>query len=131
MRRAIATAAASGAVLVSAGGAGASSAACPDTLTWHSTRYTSVAVRAHVPVGRRLGKGTLASSCRTTQTGGGYGVAWPARAPGAAVLRVVRAVDGVRPNVAITIAGTKPSLYVSRTPPTSAERRVLRRLRGG
>jgi hypothetical protein len=131
MRRVIAIAAALGAVLA-AGAGPASGTACPDKVGWHATSYKGVVTHAHIPLGRRLGKGTIASSCRTTHTttpGGGYAVR-PAREPDVVVKRVVYAVDGLRPQVAVAIAGPKPTLYVSSTPATSGELRVLRRLRG-
>jgi hypothetical protein len=130
MRRAIVTAAASAAVLLGFAAAGpASGAGCPDVVTWRATSYKSVATRGDLPLGRMLGKGTLRSSCRTTNSttgGGARGVA-----PGITVKRRLYAVDGLRPQVAVAIAGRRPSLYVARTPATSSELRVLRRLRRG
>jgi len=130
MRRAIATAAALGAVLLAFPAAGpASDSRCPNVVTWHATSYKAVATRGDLPLGRMLGKGTLRSSCRTTNsttTGGARGAA-----PGITVKRRLYAVDGLRPQVAVAAAGRRPALYVSRTPATAPELRVLRRLRGG
>jgi hypothetical protein len=130
MRRAIATAAALGAVLLVLPAAGpASGAGCPNVVIWHATSYKAVATRGDLPLGRVLGKGTLRSSCRTTNgatTGGARGAA-----PGVTVRRRLHAVDGLRPQVAVATAGRRPGLYVSRTPATSSELRVLRRLRRG
>jgi hypothetical protein len=130
MRRAIATAAALGAVLLVLPAAGpASGGGCPNVVTWRATSYKAVATRGDIPLGRMLGKGTLRSSCRTTNgtaTGGGRGAA-----PAITLKRRLYAVDGLRPQVAVAIAGRRPSLYVSRTPATSSELRLLRRLRRG
>ena len=130
MRRAIATAAALGAVLLVFPASGpASGGGCPNVVTWRATTYKAVATRGDLPLGRILGKGTLRSSCRTTNsttTGGARGAA-----PGITVKRRLYAVDGLRPQVAVATAGRRPSLYVSRTPATSSELHVLRRLRRG
>jgi hypothetical protein len=130
MRRAIATAAVLGAVVLVLPAAGpASGGPCANVVTWHATSYKAVATRGDLPLGRMLGKGTVRSSCRTTNSttaGGARGAA-----PGAAVKRRLYAVAGLRPQVAVAIAGRRPSLYVSRTRATSSELRVLRRLRRG
>jgi hypothetical protein len=130
MRRATATAAALGAVLLLFPAAGpATGGRCPDVVAWRATSYKAVATHADLPLGRMLGKGTLRSSCRTTNgvtTGGERGAA-----PGITVKRRLYAVDGLRPRVAVATPGRRPALYVSRTPATASELRVLRRLRGG
>jgi hypothetical protein len=129
MRRAIATAAALGAVLVASAGAAPASdgAACPNVVTWRATAYKSVATRGEIPLGRLLGKGRLRSSCRETNSAAGG-----ARTAAADIVlrRRLYAVDGLRPQLAVATTGGRPSLYVSRTPATAAELRVLRRLRG-
>jgi hypothetical protein len=128
MRRAIATAAALGAVLVASAGAGpASGAGCPDVVTWRATSYKSVATQGEVPLGRMLGKGRVRSTCRETNTTAGGA---RAGAASGVVLRRLYAVDGLRPQVAVATAGRRARLYVSRTPATAAELGVLRRLRG-
>jgi hypothetical protein len=98
-------------------------------VAWHATSYKAVATRGDLPLGRMLGRGTLRSSCRTTNgvtTGDARGAA-----PGITVRRRLYAVDGLRPQVAVATSGRRPGLYVSHTPATSSELRVLRRLRGG
>ena len=131
MRRAMASVAAVGALLVLSAAAGAAGgAACPDRVSWHGTSYRSVTTHREIPLGRRLGKGTLTSTCRTTRTGGGYALAGGSSRADETVQRVVHAVDGLRPSVAVAIAGRRPALFVSRTPATGDEVRVLRRLRG-
>jgi hypothetical protein len=122
MRRAIVIVAALGAVLLTAPGAPArDTIACGTKLTWNRTAYKQAATHGEIPLGRRLGKGTIFSTCRTTRTA----------PPGTQVKRVVYAVDGVRTSVAIAIGGPKPHLYVSARPATADELRVLRRIRGG
>ena len=135
MRRAIAIAALGIALAAVAGPA--SGAVCPNRLTWHKTAYRSVATHASIPVGSRLGKGTVVNTCATTHTstppapGGGYGAAAANGEPGVPIKRVVYAVDGLRPQVAIVVKSRRPALYVSQTKATAAELAILRRLRGG
>jgi hypothetical protein len=130
MRRVIVTAAALGAVLLVFPAAGpASGGGCPNVVMWRAMTYKAVATRGDLPLDRMLGKGTLRSSCRTTNSttaGGARGAA-----PDVTVKRRLYAVEGLRPQVAVATAGRKPSLYVSRTPATASELRVLRRLRRG
>jgi len=76
----------------------------------------------------------VAKSCATTHTpapapGGGYGAAEVDGEPGVPITRVVYAVDGLRPQVAIVVKSRRPALYVSQTKPTAAELAILRRLR--
>jgi hypothetical protein len=123
MRRAIATAAALGAVIAPAAVGPAAGAGCTATVAWHATRYKPVATHARLPLGRRLGTGMMLS-CSTTNPPPGYGI------PAAGVRRAVFAVDGLRPRVAVALRGAKPTLWVSRTRATPAELRVLARLRG-
>jgi Family of unknown function (DUF6281) len=105
------------AALLPAGSAGAQ---CTQRLTWQATRYKPVVTRAPVPVGHRLGRGTLVGCSVTRGT---------ARQGG--VRRVsVYAVRGVRSQVAVALRPAKPALYVSNARATAAERRVLDRLRG-
>ena len=134
MRRVIAIAALGIALAVACGSA--SSAVCPTRLTWHKTAYKSTVTHAAIPIGARLGKGTVINTCATTHTstpapGGGYGAAAVDGEPGVPIKRVVYAVDGLRPQVAIVVKSRRPALYVSRTKPTAAELAILRRLRGG
>jgi len=134
MRRTTAIVAALGVALAAAGSA--SGAVCPNRLTWHKTAYRSVVTHAAIPIGSRLGKGTVAKSCATTHTpapapGGGYGAAAVDGKPGVPITRVVYAVDGLRPQVAIVVKSRRPALYVSQTKPTAAELAILRRLRAG
>ena len=134
MRRTIAIVAALGVALAAAGSA--SGAVCPNRLTWHKTAYRSVVTHAAIPIGSRLGTGTVANTCATTQTptpapGGGYGAAAVGGEPGVPITRVVFAVDGLRPQVAIVVKSRRPALYVSQTKPTAAELAILRRLRAG
>jgi Family of unknown function (DUF6281) len=125
MRRAIATALVLGAGLAAVPGATAAGAACPSRLSWHAASYRQLAVRGEVPLGRRLGRATLTSTCRTTHTTPRASVA------GTAVRRVVYSVDGIRPSVAVAIAARRPLLFVSRRPATAAEIGVLNRIRRG
>ena len=134
MRRTTAIVAALGVALAAAGSA--SGAVCPNRLTWHKTAYRSVVTHAAIPIGSRLGKGTVAKSCATTHTpapapGGGYGAAEVDREPGVPITRVVYAVDGLRPQVAIVVKSRRPALYVSQTKPSATELAILHRLRGG
>ena len=134
MQRTTAIVAALGVALAAAGSA--SGAVCPNRLTWHKTAYRSVVTHAAIPIGSRLGKGTVAKSCATTHTpapapGGGYGAAEVDGEPGVPITRVVYAVDGLRPQVAIVVKSRRPALYVSQTKPTAAELAILRRLRAG
>ena len=134
MRRVIAIAALGIALATAAGPA--SGAVCPTRLTWHKTAYRSVVTHAAIPIGSRLGKGTVAKSCATTHTpapapGGGYGAAAVDGEPGVPITRVVYAVDGLRPQVAIVVKSRRPALYVSQTKPSATELATLRRLRGG
>jgi hypothetical protein len=126
MRRATGIALVLGAALAAVPGATAVGAACPSRLSWHATSYRSQTTHGDVPLGQRLGRATLTSTCRTTRT-----TTPRAAAAGSAVRRVVYAVDGVRPSVAIAIAGRHPVLFVSRHAATSGEVRVLERLRDG
>ena len=126
MRRAIAIALVLGAALAAVPGATAAGTACPSRLSWHAASYRSQTTHGEVPLGQRLGRATLTSTCRTTHT-----TTPRAAAAGPAVRRVVYAVDGVRPSVAIAIAGRHPVLFVSRHAATSGEVRVLERLRDG
>ena len=131
MRRTIAIVAALGVALAAASGP-ASGAVCPNRLTWHKTAYRSAVTRAPIPIGDRLGKGTVVNTCATTHTatpGGGYGAAVVNGEPGVPIRRVVYAVDGLRPQVAIVVKSRRPALYVSQTKPTAAELAILRRLR--
>jgi hypothetical protein len=134
MRRVIAIAALGIALAVASGPA--SGAVCPTRLTWHKTAYKSTVTHAAIPIGARLGKGTVVNTCATTHTstpapGGGYGAAAVDGEPGVPIKRVVYAVDGLRPQVAIVVKSRRPALYVSQTKPTAAELAILRRLRGG
>ena len=125
MRRALATAAALPALLGPVAATPASGAGCVTQVAWHTTRYKQVATTAHVPLGRRLGRGALIT-CRTTNAGGGgYGAH-----PGATVRQSVYAVPGLRPQVAVALRAAHPALFVSKATPTAAERAVLARLRG-
>jgi hypothetical protein len=74
------------------------------------------------------------SSCATTHTstpGGGYSTAVADGEPGLPIRRVVYAVDGLRPQVAIAVRSRRTALYVSNTTPTAGELKILRRLRAG
>ena len=124
MRRTIATMLVLGAGLAAVPGATAAPA-CPDRLSWHATAYRQQPTRGDVPLGRRLGRGTLTSSCRQTNP------APRAAAAGTRIRRVVYAVDGVRSSVAIAVAGRHPTLFVSARPASAAEVRVLDRIRHG
>jgi len=121
MRRAIAIAAALAAFAVGTAPAGSAGAQqCTQRLTYKTTRYKAVATRARVPVGDRLGRGALVG-CTVTRGAAGQG----------GVRRIsVYAVRGVRPKVAVALRPTRPALFMSSVTPTSAERRVLDRLRG-
>src|SRR5919199_1501885 len=104
MRRAIAVAVALAALAAMPASAPGAVCPVPVRLVFHATPYKPVATRATVPLGRRLGTGTIVT-CRTTN---------------------------VPPGVAVALRGrTRRSLYVSRATPTAAERAVLARLRGG
>jgi hypothetical protein len=120
MRRALATAAGLAALVVPVGTTPASGAGCVPQVAWHTTRYKRVATAVRVPVGRRLGRGAIIA-CSTTN-GGLY--------PGTPVRQSVYAVPGLRPQVALALRSAHPALFVSKTPATAAERRVLARLRG-
>jgi hypothetical protein len=121
MRRAIvmaAAVAAFGTAIDPAGSVGAQQ--CTQRLTYRTVRYKAVATRAHVPVGRRLGRGALVGCTVTRDTAAQGGVR-----------RVsVYAVRGVRPEVAVALRPERPALFLSSTKPTEAERRVLDRMRG-
>jgi hypothetical protein len=133
MRRALAILAALGAVFAVASGT-ATGAACSDRLNFGNVAYRSVVTHASIPVGTRLGKGTIRSSCHTTHTatpGGGYSAATANGEPRGPIRRVVYAVHGVRPKVAIAVKSARTTLFVSRTAPTADELEILRRLRGG
>jgi len=124
--------AALGVALAAASGP-ASGAVCPNRLTWHKTAYRSAVTRAPIPIGDRLGKGTIVNTCATTHTatpGGGYGAAAVNGEPGARIRRVVYAVDGLRPQIAIVVKSRRPTLFISRTTPTAAERTLINRLLG-
>jgi hypothetical protein len=124
MRRALATAAALAALLAPAAATPAIGAGCVKQVAWQTTRYKQVATTAHVPLGRRLGRGAIIT-CRTTNAGaGGYGRA------DAVVRQSVYAVPGLRPHVAIAMRAVHPALFVSPATPTAAERKVIDRLRG-
>jgi hypothetical protein len=125
MRRAIATALALGAGLAAVPGATAAGGTCPDRLSWHAASYRQQPTRGDVPLGPRLGKGTLFNPCRTTNP------TPRAAAGGVVVRRSVYAVDGVRPSVAVAITGRRSVLFVSRHTATAAEVRVLNRIRHG
>ena len=125
MRRALATAAALAALLAPVAAAPAAGAGCVKQVAWNTTRYKQVATRAHVPLGRRLGRGAIIP-CRTTSPGGGYG----GGLADAVVRQSVYAVPGLRPQVAIALRAAHPALFVSQATPTAAERTVLDRLRG-
>ena len=133
MRRTIAIVAALGVALAAAGSA--SGAVCPNRLTWHKTAYRSVVTHAAIPIGSRLGTGTVANTCATTHTPTPAPGAVPAAAAdrerGVPIKRVVYAVGGLRPQVAIVVKSRRPALYVSQTKPTAAELAILRRLRAG
>ena len=78
----------------------------------------------------------MVNTCATTHTstpapGGGYGAAVVSGEPGVPIKRIVYAVDGLRPQVAIVVKSRRPALFVSQTKPTAAEFVILRRLRGG
>jgi hypothetical protein len=133
MRRATAVALALAAL--AAVPAGSQGAVCPgpSRLMWHAKAYKPVATRATVPLGRRLGTGTLVT-CRTTHAPPGYAAAVGprARADGTTRRLSVYAVPGIRPQVALALRGrTRASLYVSRATPTASERAALARLRRG
>jgi hypothetical protein len=123
MWRAIAIALVLGAGLAAAPGPTAAGTPCANRLSWHGAAYRQQTTRGDVPLGQRLGTGRLTSLCRTTH----------ATAPLArtAVQRSVYAVDGIRPSVAVAIAGRRPVLFVSRRSATTAEIRVLNRIRSG
>jgi hypothetical protein len=125
MRRAIATALALGAALAAVPDATAAAATCADRLSWHAASYRQQPTRGEIPLGPRLGKGTLISPCRATNP-------TPRAAAGGVIARrTVYEVDGVRPSVAVAITGRRAVLFVSRHAATAAEIRVLNRIRHG
>jgi hypothetical protein len=133
MRRAIAVAVALAALAAVPAGSQGAVCSVPVRLVWDATTYKPVATRGTVPLGRRLGTGTLVT-CRVTNVPPGYAAAAGPRARGYDVTRrlSVYAVSGIRPQVALALRGrTRTSLYVSPARPTAAERAVLARLRGG
>ena len=133
MRRAIAIAVALAALAAMPASSPGAVCPVPVRLVFHATPYKPVATRATVPLGRRLGTGTIVT-CRTTNVPPGYAAAAPRARSGDPATRrpSVYAVPGLRPQVAVALRGrTRTSLYVSRATPTAAERAVLARLRGG
>jgi hypothetical protein len=134
MRRTIVLVAALG-VALAAGSGSASGAVCPPRLTFHKTVYRATVTHASIPIGSRLGKATVVNPCATTHTptatpGGGYGAAAVNGEPGVPIRRVVYTVDGLRPSVAIVVKSRHPTLFVSRTTQTAAERALIQRLVG-
>ena len=127
MKRTIATLVVTGAALVAVIAAPASGAAgCVPKVAWHSTLYKAVRIgaRTDVPLGRRLGTAAVLG-CATTSPPG-YSAASAATAR-----HSIFAVDGLRTQVAIAMRGASSTrLFVSTTPATAAEKRVLTRLRG-
>lgn len=133
MRRAIAVAVAFAALAALPDSSPGAVCPVPVSLVFHATPYKPVATRATVPLGRRVGTGTIVT-CRTTNVPPGYAAAAAghARVDPATRRLSVYSVPGLRPQVAVALRGrTRTSLYVSRATPTAAERAVLARLRGG
>jgi hypothetical protein len=122
MRRALAMAATLAALLAPVAVTPASGAGCVTQVAWHTTRYKHVATKAHVPLGRALGRGAVITC---PAIGGGYGAH-----PGATARQSVYAVPGLRPQVAVALRAVHPALFVSTATPTAAEQKVLTRLRG-